>query len=100
MQTYYRNEKVVVAGKMAYRCLLVINMDHGLSRGNYSGLLFLLIAGINARNEGKRESHGNVAFALGVKVWAMGKAQQLWKKQSNFIFRVYFTRDLMSIELW
>lgn len=86
MQTYYRSKKVVVARKMEQQSLLVINMEHGWSSGNYHGGLVLLIAEINTRNEGKRESHGNVAFALGMKGWVMGKAQQLWKKTNQIYF--------------
>lgn len=65
-------------------------MEHSRSSGNYRGGLVLLIAEINTRNEGKRESHGNVAFALGMKRWVIGKAQQLWKKPIKFIFPCVF----------
>lgn len=42
----------------------------------------MLIAGINIRNEG--ESHGNVAFAVGMRGWIMGK--DLEKKPVRLLF--------------
>lgn len=77
-----------------WNSLLVI--EHGKSSGNYSGWWFLLIAGINLRNEG--ENHGNFAFAVGMKGWVMGKAVE--RTLSDFLSICNFTKDVMSIELW
>lgn len=82
VQAYYRNEKVIVAEW--WNSLLVIDIEHGRSSGNNSGWLFLLIAGIIIRNEG--ESHGSVAFAVGMKGWVMGK--DLKKNLSDFFFHM------------
>lgn len=91
VQAYYRNEKVIVAEW--WNSLLVIDIEHGRSSGNYSGWLFLLIAGINIRNEG--ESHGNVAFAVRMRGWVMGK--DLEKKPVRLLFPYVISQKMSWI---